>query len=129
MKIFKKEICDEVVDVFVYGDKIRFYCEGGFYPTGEDWAVPEAPSDIIGITKCQDGSFSVEMQKLVPFDLSSEALEDFADNMINDMESILHIPDGYLSSSMWLAGHGNETYDHLLPPEELAYLNAHKEDN
>lgn len=129
MRTLKKRICDETVDVFVYGDKMRFYCEGSFYPAEKKQDAPEAPSPCFGISKHPDGSFEVEMQKLVPCNLDDDALEGIADEMLNTMESALGIPDGYLSSSMWLAGHGNETYDHLLPPEELVYLNAHKEDD
>ena len=126
MKVLKKMICDEEVDVLVFGGKMRFYCEGSFYPME---STPEAPSHCFGVSQCPDGSFTVEMQKLVPYELDTEALEEVANEMLNNMELALRIPDGKLSSSMWLAGHSNESYDCLLQPEDLAYLNAHKEES
>ena len=126
MTIVQKEINGELKDFCVYGKKIRLYCDAAFFPL-DKMRIPQAPSNRFDISACQDGSFEVRMLKLVPSFLSSEELQEQGDQMINEMESALYIPDGYLSSSSWWAGHENDDYDHLLSVKDLEYLNSHRE--
>lgn len=128
MKRIQKEISGETTEVCVYGEKIRLYCEGSFYPTDETAVhMVKAPSNRFGISIYPDGSFNVCMLMLVPSSLCTHELDEIADEMLYEMESALRIPYGYLSSSSWWAGHENDDYDHLLSVKDLEYLNSHRE--
>lgn len=118
----QRDIAGENVEVAVFGDKMRFSTYGSFYE------VPENAEDLLAekqmrLTRYQDGSACVEVQKLVPFTITDEEMDDMHDALLTEMEKAMGLPEGEeLSSSGWHAGHFDSELDYLMTQEEQAII-------
>lgn len=122
MEIKDKEICGRVVKVHIYGEKMRLYVNGTFYPV--DTAAHSVPEHL-RVTPLVDGSCDVCTTILVSAKLTSDELDEMADRILNQFEDELHIPSDCLSSSSWNAGHQEDKWDALLPAEDREYISKY----
>lgn len=114
------------VDIQDIGGKMRLMIFGSFYAhpsTGSAFFNREAEHlkvDLFG-----DGSCLATLVKLVPSDISEDAIEAMQDAALAEMEELMGFePEEELSSSGWSAGFSNTDYDAYLSNEDAAFLAA-----
>lgn len=124
-----REINSEICECAVYGTLSRFLVNGSYYAEANI-----TPSEIEGkahrmginvrVEKFCDGSASVYMQKLLPWDTDEDELEDETNKMLTAFESAVNLTEeGVLSSAGWHFGHSSTDYDSLMTAEEQSIVN------
>lgn len=123
-----REINSEICECAVYGTLSRFLVNVNYY--SEANVIPseiEEKARRIGINVCVekfcDGSASVYMQKLLPWNTDEDELEDEADKMLTAFESTVNLTEEDESSMGWCFGDSSADYDNLMTAEEQSVVN------
>lgn len=123
----KREIDGETCDWAVYGTQSRFLVNGNYYAEAHvisTEAEEKARKSGINVRVevFGDGSASVFMQKLLPWDTDEDELEDKMDEMLTKFENAVGLTEEDESSMSWNIGHSNTDYDDLMTSEEQSIV-------
>jgi hypothetical protein len=118
MKLKKRVLGGELCDCAVYGTMSRFLVNGNYFFI-PDVAETTYRADVnIRAERFSDGSTSFYMQKLVPWDMAEDELEEMMDEALNLIEKTFGIGEGKCTSSEWWLGNDSTEYDDLLTSDE-----------
>lgn len=123
-----REINSEICECAVYGILSRFLVNVNYYAEANIVSSEiEKKANRVGINvrveKFCDGSASVYMQKLLPWDTDEDELEDETDKMLTAFESAVNLTEEDESSMGWCFGHLSTDYDSLMTAEEQSVVN------